>query len=289
MPKTDARLSTWKLRSSYFTTIMSISLVLFMLGLMGMLIFTASRVSTYVMENIGFTVFLRDSVKEVNVRYIQKELDIKNYVKSTKYVSKDEAATELKEELGEDFVNFLGFNPLLSSIDVKLHAEYANPDSIKFIEQKLLQYPEIKEVSYQKSLVNLLNENVKKITAIILIFSILLLVISSALINNTIRLSVYSKRFLINTMQLVGATESFIRRPFLIRSAVHGLIGAGIAIFLLAAISYIGFREFNDILEAKYIIITFVTVVLLGIIVTCTSTYFAVNKYLRMNSDEMYY
>ena len=248
MKKKDARISKRRLRSSYITSIISITLVLFLLGLIGILLINAKRLSDHVKENIGFTIILNENVKEVDILRLQKSLDAQQYVKSTEYISKEEAAQELTEELGEDFIEFLGYNPLGATIDVRFYAGYANPDSISFIEGQINSYEEVKEVFYQQSLLHLVNENIRKISFIILLFSALLFLIAVALINNTIRLSVYSKRFLINTMKLVGATRTFIRRPFLYRSAGHGILAAFIAILLLGGILYLINREFSEII-----------------------------------------
>ena len=188
-----------------------------MLGILGLLILNAKRLSDYVKENLGFTVFLNDDVKEADANYLRKLLDASSYVRSTDYISKARAAKELQEELGEDFISFLGYNPLSAAIDVKLKAAYANPDSISKIKNNLLKFKQVKEINYQESLIDQVNKNVSKISLIILLFSGLLLFISLVLINNTIRLSVYSRRFIINTMKLVGATWGFIRQPFLMR------------------------------------------------------------------------
>ncbi|OFX21693.1 MAG: cell division protein FtsX, partial [Bacteroidetes bacterium GWA2_31_9b] len=227
-----------------------------------------------------------------DVRQLQKNLDASVFVKSTKYITREEAANELKDELGEDFIEFLGYNPLLASIEVHLYADYANSDSILVIENHFKQFEQIKEVFYQKSLVNLVNENVKKISLIILTFSGLLFLIAIALINNTIRLSVYSKRFIINTMQLVGATRGFIRRPFLYRSALHGIIAAIFAIGLLVGVMYFAQKEFNEIISFQDIEIVgflFFCVLIIGIVINWISTFFAVSKFLRMNVDKLYY
>lgn len=292
MAKKENTITKRRLRSSYFTSIISITLVLFMLGLLGMLVLNAQRLSEYVKENIGFSIILKENVKEVDVRLLQKNLDASVFVKSTKYITKEEAANELQQELGEDFIAFLGFNPLLASIEVHLYAEYANPDSIQVIENQFKQFEQIKEVFYQKSLVNLVNENVKKISIIILGFSGMLFFIAIALINNTIRLSVYSKRFIINTMQLVGATRGFIRRPFLYRSALHGIVAAFLAIGLLTGVLYIAQKEFKEIISFQDVEIVgflFFCVLAVGIIINWISTFFAVSKYLRMNVDKLYY
>jgi cell division transport system permease protein len=292
MSKKEANITKRRLRSSYVTSIISISLVLFMLGMLGLLVLNANRLSIYVKENIGFSVILKENVKEVDIILLQKSLDASEYVKSTKYITKEEAAEDLQKDLGEDFVEFLGFNPLLASIEVKLYADYANEDSIKLIEQDFRKYELIKEVFYQKSLVSLVNENIQKISLIILVFSGLLFLVAITLINSTIRLSVYSKRFIINTMQLVGATRGFIRRPFLYKSAGNGIFAAFIAVGLLVGILYLAQQEFKEIISFKdieIISVLFLGVLLVGIIINWISTYLAVSKYLKMKVDKLYY
>lgn len=288
----ELKLIKRRLRSAYFTTVVSISLVLFILGIMGLLILNARKLSNYVKENIGFSVILNDDAKEADVKALQKNLDAANFVKSTEYVSKENAAADLQAELDEDFIQFLGFNPLLASINVHLYADYANPDSIKNIEKNFQQYPQVKEVFYQKNLLHLINENVKKISIILLLFSALLFIISFTLINNTIRLVVYSKRFIINTMRLVGATNGFIRKPFILKSALQGLLGAMLAFVMLLTFIYFADKELNDIsniIDAKITVVLFFLVIIFGILITGISTYFAVNKYIRINKDELYY
>jgi cell division transport system permease protein len=281
-----------RLRSSYITSVISISLVLFMLGLLGMLLINARKISDLVKENIGFTVVLNENIKEADIRGLQKNLEATRYVKSTEYIDKDRAAKEFQQELGDDFVSFLGYNPLLSTIEVKLYANYANPDSIAVIEKELRKYEQVNDVHYQKSLVHLVNENVKKIGLIILIFSGLLFIVAISLINNTIRLSIYAKRFLINTMQLVGATSSFIRRPFIFRSIIHGIAGATIAVSLLIIFLFWAEKQMQDIIVLTdfYSIFALCSGLLfLGIIINIISTYFAVNKFLRLQTDDLYY
>lgn len=292
MKKKESRITRRRLRSSYVTSIISISLVLFLLGLLGLLLLNAKKLSDYVKENIGISIILKEGVKEVDIRRLQKDLDAAPYVKSTEYISREEAAKKLQEELGEDFIDFLGYNPLLASIDVYLFADYANVDTIAEIETNIGRFPEVKEVFYHKSLVHLINENVRKISFFILTFSALLFIIALTLINNTIRLSVYSRRFLINTMQLVGATNGFIRRPFLMKSIMHGLYGALIAIGLLIGVIYLAQKEFSEIVSFKDVEILgvlFIFVLFLGILITWISTFFAVNKFLRAQEDELYY
>jgi cell division transport system permease protein len=280
------------LLSSYFTTTLSISMILFLFGLLGLLLINAQRLSDFVMENIGVTLILKDDAREVDIIKLQKNLEATDCIKSTRFVDKANAAIELKNELGEDFVDFLGYNPLLSSIDVTVYAAYANPDSLMMLEKKLLTHPQIKEVYYQRDLVKQLNSNVKKISLILLSISLLMFIIFTALINNTIRLSIYSKRFLINTMQLVGATRSFIRQPFLAKSALHGIYGAIIACFMLLVIffSYQSeLKAFIDFQNPTSLALLVGGIFLSGILITMVSTYFAVNKFLRMKFDQLFY
>ena len=283
--------SSRRLKSSYFSTIVSISLVLFMLGLVGLIMLNTKKLSDYVKENIGFSIILKENVKEVDIVQLQKSLDATGYVKSTEYITKEEAAKSLQTDLGEDFIGFLGYNPLLASIDVRLDADYANNDSIAWIEKDLLQSSKIKEVFYQKSLIDLVNENVRKISLVILVFSALLLVIAIALINNTIRLSIYSKRFLIKTMQLVGATERFIRKPFVITGIIQGVYGAFVAIGLLVGILYMAQKKFPELFELQDMqlsISLFGIVIILGIFIAWISTALAVRKYLRLKTEDLY-
>ncbi|HNW99141.1 MAG TPA: permease-like cell division protein FtsX [Bacteroidales bacterium] len=280
-----------KLNTSYISTVVGITLVLFMLGLLGLILLHANRLSNYVKENIGFTVFLNDDVKEVDIIQLQKTLDARNYVKSTEFISSDKAAKNLQKDIGEDFVTFLGYNPLPSSIEVRFKADYANTDSLKILQAELNKNSFVKEVSYQESLVTQVNENLRKISLIILGFSALLMIISIALINNTIRLSVFSKRFLIRTMQLIGATENFIRRPFLFKGMVQGIIASVIAIILLVFTLYFAQKEIPELQElqdALLFIKLFIFVMVLGIIISWASTYFAVKKYLRIKTDYLY-
>lgn len=291
MATAEDRFTKKRLRSSYFTVIISISLVLFMLGLLGMMILQAKSLSTYVKENIGFSVILKDEVKDVDIVKFQKSLDAANYVKSTEYIDKERAAKELTEDLGEDFVDFLGYNPLLASIEVRLNADYANPDSLKWIESQMVKNPRVKEVFYQRDLVVLVNENIKRISMVIVVFSVLLLIIAIALINNSIRLGLYSKRFIIKTMQLVGATPGFIRMPFVIRGIINGLYGALIAIALLMAVLYYAQQKIPELFEiqdVQMVASLFGMVLLLGIIITWISTSLAVRRFLRMKTDKLY-
>lgn len=281
-----------RLISSYITTVISISLVLFMLGLIGIVALSSKRLSNYVKENISFSVFLKDDVKEADILKLQKNLDAAPYVKSTLFITKDMAAEQLKKDLGEEFVDYLEYNPLPQAIEVKYKAEYANPDSIALIERELKEFSQVSEVYYQKNLVSLINDNVNRISLIVLTISILLLVVAIALINNTMRLSVYSKRFNIKTMQLVGATRSFIRWPFLKASVFQGIIASLISIGLLSAVIKVVDRELNSIISLNdftLIGILFGLEIIVGVLITALSSYFAVNKYLRLKSSELYF
>lgn len=281
-----------KLRSSYATTIISISLVLFLLGIIGFLFLNAQRLSVHVKENLGFTVLIRDNAREAEVQRLQKILSAAPYVRTVQYVDKEQAAETLEEELGEDFVEFLGYNPLLSSLEVKLYAQWANPDSMARIEVEVLNFPQVKEIYYQKNLLQAINENIRKISMVLGGFSLLLLLISIALINNTIRLSVYARRFLIRTMQLVGATRGFIRKPFLLKSILHGLTGAALALVLLSLLIYGLGKELEGVIgfsDLFLVGILFLLVTFIGIMITLVSTFFAVNKYLRLRTDQLYY
>jgi cell division transport system permease protein len=280
-----------RLTTSYFTSVISITLVLFLLGIAGILILNAKKLSDYVKENIGISVYLKDDAREVDIFSLQKSLDAKKYVKETRYITREKAAEEFEKELGEDFVDFLGYNPLPSSIDVKLHATYANPDSFAILEKDFLTYPQVADVSYQKDLIYAVNLNIKKISMAILILSILLFFIAVTLISNTIRLTVYSKRFIIRTMQLVGAHNFIIRRPFIIRGISQGFVAALFAILLLIAAIYIiekqmeGLFSFQDV---KILGIIFGLILITGLLIAWISTYFSVNKYLKMKTDNLY-
>lgn len=281
-----------RMQSSSITTVVSLSLVLFMLGLLGLVILNTRKLADNFKEKIGFKVILSENAKEVDIQYLKKTLDASDYVKSTELIDKDEAAKKLQDDLGEDFINFLGSNPVPNAIDVYLIAGYANPDSVAWIEKDLLSSKLVKEVVYQKSLVSIINENVNKISLVILIFSGLLMLIALALINNTIRLSIYSKRFIIKTMQLVGATQGFIRRPFVLTGIKHGVYGALIAIGMLIGVLSFAQKQLPELVELqdnKMLTTLFGLVIVLGIIISWISTSLAVRKYLRLKSDDLHY
>lgn len=271
----------------------SITLVLFTIGLLGLLVLHARSLSDHIKENIGFEIILKDGVKEANILQIQKMLDASPYVKSTEYITREEATRRLTKDLGEDFIKWLGDaqNPLLPSIDVRFRADWANSDSLSIIKQEILKNPQVKELFYQESLVDLINQNIRRIGIIIIGFTLLLVIIAFALINNTIRLSVYSKRFLIRSMQLVGATESFIRRPFLWRGLIQGFIGALLSLLLLTGLLYLALQNIPELAmlqEMEAVLIFYVLIVLAGMAISGISTYFAIGKYLKIKTDKLF-
>lgn len=292
MKNKETAFSKTRLRSSYLTLVISVSLVLFLLGVLGLILINARELSDYFRESLSFSVMLDENAKEADMRMLQKDLDAKLYVKSTKFVSKDEAAAKMKEDLGEDFINFLGDNPLSPSIDVYLYAGFTSPDSVAKIEKYVLEYPFVKEVYYQESLLFLINENVKKISLFLLVISTFLFLIALTIINNTIRLSIYSRRFIIRTMQLVGATHAFIRRPFLVQSAFHGLLSALIAMSLIMGLFYLIEKEFFMMFtfeSTNLLVLLGLAIIIIGVLINIISTFFSVNRYLSISEDKLYF
>ena len=291
MARQEEKYYNRKIRTSHVSTVISITLVLFMLGLLGLLLLHAKKLSDYAKENIGFSIMIKEGVKEAEIMAFIKKLDTETFVKSTEYIPKEEAAVQLKKELGEDFIGFLGYNPLLPTIDLRLKANFADLENVNKIEKQLLASPEVKEVFYQKDLLEMVNQNMERISLIILGFSVVLLIIAIALINNTIRLSVYSRRFIIRTMQLVGATRLFIRRPFIRNGIIDGFISALLAIGLLMIVIYSLFQEIPELtqmVQLPWYIGLMITVLLLGILISWFCTWLSVRKYLRMKTDELY-
>ena len=271
--------------------VISMSLVLFVLGILGFLLLNATRLSNHVKQNIGFSVMIKEGMKDVDIMQLQKLIDSKAYSLETNWVSKEDAATELKEQLGEDFISFLGYNPLLESIDIKIKATYANPDSLLVLQEELTKNDLIHEVFYQKDLVEKISENVQKMSVFLVSFCFLLFIISFTLINNTIRLSVYSKRFLIRTMKLVGATNKFIKGPFLSESIYNGVYSSLVAICMLLAVFQLlqsDMPDFLNIQNLKSMGIIFASIFVAGILFTWLSTFFALRKYLRIKESEIY-
>ena len=281
-----------RLISSYFSVVISISLVLFLLGMLGLLVLNTKKVADHFKEQIALTVYLKDNAKEVEIEQLKKSLAMADYTKSTTYVSKDEAAEAHSEEIGEDFMEFLGYNPLQNSIDVYMNADFVSSEQVDQIAEDLTSKNFVDEVVYDKPLIALLNDNVKKISFWVLIASSVFTFIAVLLINSSIRLAVYSKRFIIKTMQMVGATKGFIRRPFIWQSVKLGLIGAILALIGMAAVLYYlnnSFTELNLLGDIKMLVILFSGIFLMGIVITWISTYFATSRFLNLKTDELYY
>ena len=281
-----------RLRSSYISVIISISLVLFLLGILGLLVLNTKKVADYFKEQAAITLFLNNDVKKENILNLQVSIDTEPFTKSTKFISKDEAAEIYKKQNGEDFMDFLGYNPLQNAIDINVKADYVTPEKMLEIEKKYKNNNFVSEVSYDKPLIDLLTKNVKKISLFILIFSSLATLIVIVLINGSIRLSVYSKRFTIKTMQMVGATKRFIRKPFIWRSVRLGIIGAILALIELSVVLYYLnklFPKFGIIENRIEIVSLFGVIFLIGILITWFSTFFATQRFLNLRTDELYY
>lgn len=278
-------------KTFYISTIFSISLVLLMVGLLGLIVLHAKNLSNFVKENIVLNVVLDENTKDSEIFKLQKEIERNPIIKDTEYISKEIAARNLSKDLGEDFVKFLGYNPLTASIDVYLKAEFATNDEIQKFVKKLKSKEHVKEVIYQESLVDLVNQNLRSISLIIFAFGSILLLIAVALINNTIRLAMYSQRFIIRSMQLVGATRAFIRRPFIINGLMHGLLGSLIAIALLIAALFVARNEVPGLIILQdyfEFTVLFMSILGMGLLISFFSTYFAINKYLNQNIDDLY-
>ena len=277
--------------SSSVSIVISLSLVLFVVGLLALVLINSQKLSNYIKENIGFTIMLKEGRNEMEILKFQKELDGSDFVKNTTFISKKEATAQLTKDLGEDFEYFLGYSPLLASIDITLNAEYANIDSLTVINKKLAANKNVHEVFYQKDIIKKINSNVNRISIFLISFSLLLFVIAFVLINNTIRLSIYSKRFLIRTMRLVGATSGFIQKPFLISGLYQGLYSSIFAVFMLIGTIKLVQSETAAILninDLKIITIIFILIFLCGLFISFISTFFAVRKYIKLNAHELY-
>lgn len=281
-----------RLISSYFSVVISIALVLFLMGLLGLLVLNTKKIADHFKEQIALTIYLKDSAKEVEIDQLQKSLAMAEYTKSANFVSKEEAAEIHSKEIGEDFMDFLGYNPLQNSIDVYLKADYITLEQTEKIASEITSKNFVDEVIYDKPLIGLLNENVTKISFWVLVISGIFTFIAVLLINSSIRLSVYSKRFIIKTMQMVGATKRFIRKPFIWKSIKLGMIGAALALIGMAAVLYYMNKSFPELelLSDEYLLIgLFAGVFLMGIIITWLSTYLATQRFLNLKTDELYY
>lgn len=281
-----------RLLTSYFSVIVSITLVLFLLGFFGFLVFSTKKLANHFKEQVTVTILIKDEAKSADIAQLQKTLSVASFVKSLRFISKDEAAETFSKDIGEDFVSFIGTNPLQNVIDLSLKADYAEPDRMAEIKRELEQNSFVSEVVYDQSLVALIHENVNRIGLITLVFSALFTFVSVLLINASIRLSIYSKRFIIKTMQLVGATRSFIRRPFIRTNVRLGILSAFLAILLFygALLAIVkSYPEFSILLDNTILCIVFIGIFAMGILISWLSTYFATQRFLNLNTDDLYY
>jgi cell division transport system permease protein len=291
MDEFEASESAKKTKTIYISTVFGIAMVLLMIGLLGLILVHANNLKSYVKENIVLNIFVDDAAHETDVLQLQKQLEANPMVKQTQYVSKELAARNLQKDLGEDFVKFLGYNPLSPSLDVYLKADYTNNTDIEKFKTELLKNPIVKEVKYQQSLVDQMNLNLTSISLVILVFAGIFVILSVALINNTIRLAIYSQRFIIKSMQLVGATKGFIRKPFLLYGIWHGLLGGLIAIVILISTLYFADQQVPDLIILQSYTefgIVFLIVIGMGVFISGFSTYLAVNKFLRLKIYDLY-
>ena len=292
MSKSFEKYHKRRLRSSYISVVISIALVLFLLGLLGLLVINTKKVANHLKEQTAITLFIKNNVKKEGILNLQKAIDKESFTKSSKFISKETAAEIYKKDNGEDFMNFLGYNPLQNSIDIFIKADFVTPEQMAKIENKYKNNQFVSEVSYDKPLIELLTKNVRRISFFILIFSALSTLIVVVLINGSLRLSVYSKRFTIKTMQMVGATKHFIRKPFILRSIKLGIFGALLALVALAGVVYYihkNFPEINLINDKLQLISLFGGIFLIGILITWMSTFFATQRFLNLQTDELYY
>ncbi|MEI6596111.1 MAG: permease-like cell division protein FtsX [Bacteroidota bacterium] len=276
---------------SYLASIISIALVLFMMGLFGVILINGKTLSNHIRENFQLTVFFNSNTSEADIARVHKQIETSEYAKQATYVSKDEAAKQFTKEIGQDFVSFIGFNPLLPSVELFLKSKYANTEKLKAIEAEIKKNKEVQDVIYQKSILEEINENTKTIGSILISISILFLLIAVTLINNTIRLNLYARRFLIKSMQMVGATHGFIIKPFVIKSLLHGLYGGIIACLLLSCLLYalpFWIDQINLLYNTTQFAILFVVIIIAGIIISMISSLISTNHYLKLKIDDLY-
>lgn len=292
MDKSFEKYQKRRLRSSYFSVIISISLVLFLIGVLGLIVLKTHSITEHFKEKVTITIFLKDNAKKKDVEILQAELKRAEYTKSITYISKKEAAKKYTKEIGEDFVAFLGDNPLKNAIDISLKSEFVTPEKMAEIEKNLLIRSIVAEITYDKPLIELLTKNINRLSFWMLLFSALFTLIAVVLINSSIRLSVYSKRFTIKTMQMVGATKGFIRVPFILKSVQLGILGALVSIGgLITFIMYIDktIPELDMLSDYEILGMLFAFIIALGILITWISTFFATQRFLNLRTDELYY
>jgi cell division transport system permease protein len=291
MSSQEERFAKRRLRNSYIGTSISITLVLYVLGLTGTVIIFAGVISVKVKENYSFTIYMADDVPESEILRFQKYLDTRDAVRSTRFISSEEASAEYAETIGEDFVALIGKSPINDHIELRVKSEYANLDSLKGFEEDILSRSNVAEFHYNRGLIEQVNENMQQFGVMLLAFSALLFIIAFTLINNTIRLAVFANRFIIRSMQMVGATQRFIRRPFLKKGVIQGMISGILSIALLMGTFVLINKETDNIITVEYLdllLILFAFVLLLGIAIAYVSTWLAVRRYLRIKTDLLY-
>ncbi len=280
-----------RLISSYFSVVLSVFLVLFLLGLLGLFVVNSKKLSDDFKEEIAMTVFFKNEANDSVMNAFHEELKVAKFVKSIEYVTKEKAAKQHTDIIGEDFMTFLGANPLQNSFDIHLKADYIDTENIRKIESQFRDNEMVSDIVYDKQLVSLVNDNIKKVSMWILIISGILAFIAVILINSSMRLSIYANRFIIKTMQMVGATKSFIRKPFIMRSIKLGLMGSVLAVLaLIGVLAYLetSFPNLGILEQPLFIVAVLLGVLLLGILITWLSTYFATQRYLNLRTDDLY-
>ena len=286
------KISRLTIVNAKITSIVSVTLVLLLMGLTVLTFFMGKGISSYMKENMSFSVMLSENVSDAEISSLRKSLDGMPFVKSSLFISKEEAKEQLIQDLGEDPEELLGYNPATDCIEIYLHSNYANSDSLVYVSEQIKAQTNVDDLLYRQEALDLVNDNLTKISTILLGLSLVLLFISFTLIRNTIRLSIYSKRFIINTMRLVGATNGFIRKPFILRNIVDGVIAALLANVAIVGLLYylsIQYADIRIVLQTNDLIYVFVSVIVLGVAITYVSTIFAVNHYLRMKTNHFYY
>ncbi len=286
------KISRLTIVNAKITSIVSVTLVLLLMGLTVLTFFMGKGISSYMKENMSFSVMLSENVSDAEISSLRKSLDGMPFVKSSLFISKEEAKEQLIQDLGEDPEELLGYNPATDCIEIYLHSNYANSDSLVYVSEQIKAQTNVDDLLYRQEALDLVNDNLTKISTILLGLSLVLLFISFTLIRNTIRLSIYSKRFIINTMRLVGATNGFIRKPFILRNIVDGVIAALLANVAIVGLLYylsIQYADIRIVLQTSDLIYVFVSVIVLGVAITYVSTIFAVNHYLRMKTNHLYY
>lgn len=292
MGKKESNILFRRLIHSYLSSVISISLVLFLVGIAGIVAANAKGVSDFFKENITVSAIMNIEVSEVEAENVAKKISKKGYVKAVDIISKEQGVKEMKELLGEDFLDVFETNPIPVSLDIQVNAEYFSKDSLVMIQKDLQKEKMIAEVVYQESLVDLLNANLEKIGLVLGVFILLLMFISFVLINNTVRLNVYSKRFTIHTMRLVGATKGFICKPFAGQAFFQGMISSSIAVLALIGVMYVVRNEFNQLFELLDVMMlgaVLVAVILLGVLICVFSTIIVVRGMVSLTNDELYY